>query len=79
VSGILQAGAGVLSTLSGSGSGAAGGSGDGDSGEFQAPPLVLGYVGDRPRSFPLQMRHSGRCVWFSLLQQHVLGGRGGHT
>ena len=28
---------------------------------FQPPPLVTGYAGGTPRSFPLQLHHSGRC------------------
>lgn len=29
---------------------------------FQLPPLVEGWVGSSPKSFPLQMQHSGRWV-----------------
>lgn len=36
--------------------------------QFQPPPVVQCWVGDAPKSFPLQMQHSGRCV---LLQQGV--------
>ena len=28
----------------------------------QDPPLVEAWVGDRPRSFPLQLKHAGRSV-----------------
>lgn len=27
---------------------------------FQLPPAVTGYVGVSPKSFPLQIKHSGR-------------------
>jgi hypothetical protein len=62
VSNILQAGAGVLSTLTGGGassSSSGGGSGE-DGSAFRVPPLVVGVVGSSPKSFPLQMRHSGK-------------------
>lgn len=29
---------------------------------FQAPPLVTGWAGGPPRSFPLQLCHAGRCA-----------------
>ena len=28
---------------------------------FRLPPLVTGFAGGPPRSFPLQLKHSGRC------------------
>ena len=27
----------------------------------RSPPTIEAWVGDRPRSFPLQLRHAGRC------------------
>ena len=41
--------------LSGSSGGSRGGGTD-----FQRPPLVTGYAGGPPRSFPLQLCHAGR-------------------
>ena len=40
-----------------SGGGESGNSGGND---FRQPPLVTGWVGGPPRSFPLQLRHAGR-------------------
>jgi hypothetical protein len=57
--GVAGAVTGALGGIGGSGSRSSRSSSGGDGG-FQAPPLVLGFVGDRPKSFPLQMRHSGR-------------------
>jgi hypothetical protein len=35
---------------------------DGGSGSYwRQPPVVEGWVGSSPKSFPLQMQHSGRC------------------
>lgn len=62
VLGALQAGAAAVNSIAGASGMTPGGSGGsgGDDGSFRSPPLVLGYVGDRPKSFPLQLRHSGR-------------------
>ncbi|KAI8463332.1 MAG: flavin-dependent monooxygenase [Monoraphidium minutum] len=69
LSGPLGAGAGAAAAAAGAvglGGGGGGGLGGGDRGgggggdAFRAPPLVLGYVGAAPKSFPLAMRHTGR-------------------
>jgi ubiquinone biosynthesis monooxygenase Coq6 len=46
--------AGAMSSLGGGGGEA------GQGGYWRAPPLVEGWVGSSPKSFPLQMQHSGR-------------------
>uniref|UniRef100_A0A6S8MSN8 Ubiquinone biosynthesis monooxygenase COQ6, mitochondrial n=1 Tax=Dunaliella tertiolecta TaxID=3047 RepID=A0A6S8MSN8_DUNTE len=33
-----------------------------ESSQYQPPPIVQSWVGDQPKSFPLQLRHSGRYV-----------------
>jgi hypothetical protein len=43
----------------GGGSGFAGEAGQGS--YWRRPPLVEGWVGSSPKSFPLQLQHSGRC------------------
>jgi hypothetical protein len=60
LSGLLQAGAGAVGALTGAAGGGGGGGGGGGDAAFRPPPRVLGYVGEAPKSFPLQMRHSGR-------------------
>jgi ubiquinone biosynthesis monooxygenase Coq6 len=43
--------------------GAVGSGGDAGSGSYwRAPPRVEGWVGSSPKSFPLQLQHSGRWV-----------------
>jgi hypothetical protein len=68
LSGIAAAGAGALGALGGAAARLAGappppggGGGGGGGGELRPPPRVVRWVGGRPKSFPLQMRHSGRC------------------
>ena len=56
--GMQQALSGVFG---GGSSSSGGGTGLDSSGEFRPPPLVTGWVGGPPRSFPLQLCHAGRC------------------
>lgn len=57
--GMQQALSGVFGGSSSSSS-SGGGTGLDSGGEFRPPPLVTGWAGGQPRSFPLQLCHAGR-------------------
>ncbi|GBF91599.1 FAD NAD(P)-binding oxidoreductase [Raphidocelis subcapitata] len=65
LAGALRAGASLLP----------GGGGGGGGSAFVPPPRVLGFVGSPPKSFPLQMQHSGRYA----LPRLALVGDAAHT
>ncbi|EFJ42741.1 hypothetical protein VOLCADRAFT_42415, partial [Volvox carteri f. nagariensis] len=50
----------LFGSLTAPGSGSDLGSGSSRSDDFQDPPLVLGWAGAPPRSFPLQLKQAGR-------------------